>query len=182
MKTRRVRKLGKWVQERGSAISRESPQIPHQSCPQLLQPGLCVHLVPPLCDPSPTALLAFSLPRLLQPGLCDPSVTLLCDPSPTVLHLVLITLFLCLKASLNATLSSEENADFRATLHGASRSALVQPAVPALSFFLSLNWRIAASECCVHFYGHCLCHLPSVALAGHSTYYPFGCICPANAN
>lgn len=111
VKTRRVRKLGKWVQERGSDVPRESPQTPRQSCPQLLLPGLYLPLVTPLCDLSSTFLLAFSL------------------------HLVFMTLFLCLEASLNATLSSEENADCQATLHGPCCSPLLQPAFPALSFF-----------------------------------------------
>ena len=110
VKTRRVRKLGKWVQERGSDVSRESPETPRQSCPQLLLPGLYLPLTP-LCDLSSTFLLAFSP------------------------HLVSMTLFLCLEASLNATLSSEENADCQATLQGPCCSPLLQPASPVLSFF-----------------------------------------------
>lgn len=111
VKTRRVRKLGKWVQERGSDVSRESPQTPCQSCPQLLLPGLYLPLATPLCDLSSTFLLAFSLP------------------------LVFMTPLLCLEASLNATLSAEENADCQATLQGPCCSARLQPAFPALSFF-----------------------------------------------
>lgn len=63
-------------------------------CPQFLQPGLYIPLVTPLFNPASKILLVFFL------------------------YLVLITPLLCLKTTLNSTLSSEINANSKATLHG----------------------------------------------------------------
>ena len=87
---------------------------------------------------------------------------------------------------------TERHTVFRRKRRLSSNAARALPLCPgparlSCSFSLSLNWSVIALECRVHFHGttgisHRLCRSHPVALAGHSAYYPCGCVCPANAN